>query len=113
MGLGDYGRLSTPYAIIRDYRRPEAQRSRNSGTMLSGFWEKTFKNVHSFDRAHSEAGFKPISSHKMLRFQAMRMSGVFFPPRRNVMHVRGCPFNILYSSVQRFIASFALHLCQR
>ena len=37
VGLGDYGRLITPYVIIRVYRKPEAQRSRNSGTMRSRF----------------------------------------------------------------------------
>ena len=40
-----------------------------------------FKDFHSFDRSHSEAGFQPMSSHRMVR---LRRSDVFsFPEDRH------------------------------
>ena len=50
-----------PFVFIE--RKAEARRSRYCRTMRSESWEmgKTCQNIHSFDRAHREAGFWPIS----------------------------------------------------
>ena len=40
-----------------------------------------FKYFHSFDRSHSEAGFQPMSSHKMLRLPMSDIS--CFPEDRH------------------------------
>ena len=53
---------------------PHVSEAEEEGQCARGL---TFKYFHSFDRSHSEAGFQPMSSHKMLR---TRMSDIFCFP---------------------------------